>query len=222
MYANRRRVMGALIAVFATPRLAGCTGKEKPKMTSITVELPGLTIQMSEERSADRIALSYVVTNTGNQTLFLLDGIHDRMGEKGVLEMRDAPWVVVDGGNAVLSARYMDPPPGVFVNTLNYPLPTRIAQRETSRRSFAVALPLLPVTPYRSFRSPPRPEIQMMPMTFELGYFFGRPGIEQMAKTVNTSEGPRPAFDTVSEEGQSIARLGPFGNVPVVVNAVRA
>lgn len=55
------------------------------------------------------------------------------------------------------------------------------------------------------------------------GYVFGRPGTEPMAKTVDTSEGPCPAFDTVREnKGESIALMGPFADVPVVVNAVRA
>jgi hypothetical protein len=220
MYATRRRILGTMVVMFAAPRLAGCTGRESPKMTSTdSIELPGLTVRLSVERAEDGATLTYSAKATGQQTVFLLDGIHDMIGPDRVFPMRGAPWVTVSGGRVVASARFHGPPPGTFVNTLNYPFPTRIGAGETAQRKFAIPLPAVSVTPYQIFRRPPQPEIRALPLFFELGYFLGRPGVEQMARTVNTSEGPRPSFDALSEEGQMIARLGPLGEIPVVVNA---
>lgn len=219
MDATRRRILGTMVAMFAAPRLAGCTGRESKMTSTDSIELPGLTVQLSVERVEDSATLTYSAKATGQQTVFLLDGIHDMIGPDRVFPMRDAPWVTLSGGRVTASARFHGPPPGMFVNTLNYPFPTRIAPGETAQRKFAIPLPAVSITPYQIFRRPPQPDIRTLPLFFELGYFFGRPGVEQMARSVNTSEGPRPSFDALSEDGQMIARLGPLGEIPVVVNA---
>ncbi|RHW17000.1 hypothetical protein D1610_12790 [Sphingomonas gilva] len=175
---------------------------------------------MSLEMSEAALSLSYTATNKIDETLFLLDGLHDEIGNEGILPMRDAPWVEFAADSVTLSRKLIMPPPDIDVETLNYPLPTRLPPGQSHQGRMTVGLPLLPATPYRRYRASHRPVVEQRPLFFELGFIRGRPGLESIARPVNTSEGPRPAFPSIDEQGQLVARLGPLGTIGVMTNAV--
>ncbi|WP_315760684.1 hypothetical protein [Sphingomonas sp. Y38-1Y] len=219
----RRSVLGALL----WPMLGGCgkagdaAQRRMEKPMTVAKEFQGLSVRVALAVEADALVLSYEARATGSEAIFLLDGIHDPAAG-GKLPMRNRPWVFVGEGEAVLTARFHAAPPGMFVNALNVPVPTRIAPGERIERRVTASLPLVGDEPYRKFERPPVPQRRELPVFFELGWFVGRPGVEAMAKSVETSEGPRMAFPSVSEEGQQVGRFGPLGSVPVIANALRA
>lgn len=194
-------------------------GRKGGRMTSI--DFPGLSVRVALAVDKAAATLTYEARASGADTIFLLDGIHNG-ARGGKLQMRDAPWVYLDEDAVRLTARFHGPPPGSLVPALNVPIPTRLAPGEQVRRTLAVALPLLGDEPHRHFDRPPVPQTRVLPVFFELGWFVGRPGVEAMAKSVETSEGPRMAFSAVSERGQQVGRLGPLGELPVITNAMRA
>lgn len=55
-----------------------------------------------------------------------------------------------------------------------------------------------------------------LPVSFELGYFFGKPGTDELAKTYKTNKGDAIGFDPFPIGSQKVLSVGPFENVPTL------
>lgn len=181
-----------------------------------------LTLQVRGMISGQTLRLEYRAMNRGQRTLFLFNILHDEMTEAGAFPLFDGAYVESTGDAVVISRKLFPVPPMTFVERRNIPFVTRLVPGATIQESLVLSLPLKPTDPYREFDSTELVQWSEQPVFFELGYFVGAEGTEQLAKSFPTDAGARPGFDVFTESSQILQRAGPLGTVPIVLAAPTA
>lgn len=176
----------------------------------------GLELSASCEVRGDVAVLRYRVINRANAPLFLFNVLHGGVGEDRIFQIEERSYVEIEADALVLSRKIMPVPDDTFVETKNVPLVTRLEPGEQFTNTVNEALPLRPRGPYDDEPESGGTE-RVMPAYFEIGYFFGKPGTDELALTLPTSDGPKMGFDPFPESSQKIARVGPIAELPVVV-----
>lgn len=165
---------------------------------------------------AERHAVfEYEVENLARAPLFLFNLLHGEMNESGTYPIDRRPYVEIGREAVVVSVKLFPVPELTFVEKPNIPFVTRVPPGHTFRDSLSAPLPLATHNPYAEPVSGQGRSTQERPALFELGYFVGKAGTEELGTLFPTDQGPRPGFDVFTASDQKLARVGPLGSVPV-------
>lgn len=159
----------------------------------------------------------YLVKNNGTAPLYLFNILHNMLGPNGVFLVDEGCYVELRQTEVVISKKQLSIPFGVLLHQKIVPFVTRISSQQSFRDKFQMPLPLYHKVYYErheDHNGTPKTE-NTLPVSFELGYFFGRPGTDDLAKIYQTNMGEAIGFDPFPIGSQKIISIGPFENVSV-------
>jgi len=214
---RRYFIAGSLASVFfgiGVPSLA----KEMNWKMQKSAENIDVLVEMETDYSM--LQVTYLVKNRSNGPLFLFNILHNRPGPNGVYEIDEGCYVELGDKEAVISKKQLSLPFGVLLENKMVPFVTRVLSRGNFRQTFQVPIPLFRAVYYEEPKKRQADEqatIDTMPVMFELGYFFGKPGTDELARTFHTNKGDVIGFDPFPITSQKIISVGPFPEVPVLL-----
>jgi hypothetical protein len=166
--------------------------------------------------SVRALQLEYIAENVSERPVFLFNILHGNFAANGVYPLLNAAYVEQEDDAVVVSQKLFPVPELMLVEQRNIPFVTRLLPRARVHEHIELALPLKPFDPYRSFKDEDLRQWIEKPLMFELGYFVGSPGTEQLGRAFPTDHGERPGFDVFTESSQKLLRVGPLGSFPTV------
>ena len=165
------------------------------------------------------LSVFYLVRNRNNSPLFLFNILHERPGPGGVYEIDEGGYVEVGTNETVISRKQLTLPFGVLVESKIVPFVTRVPPGGEFKETFKMPLPLSQKVYYEdpeAEQADQQSKSVPMILRFELGYFFGKPGTDELAKWYATSKGNVIGFNPFPVSSQKIISVGPFPAVPVI------
>ena len=166
----------------------------------------------------DRIVVSYEFRNESSATVFLFDQLWVEVSPAGAFAVEAGrAWVEVGPEETTISAKLVPVPEGMFVESPNIPLVTRVEPGGTRRGQLQAAIPLRTDTPYseiaaNSAGARPRP------LWLEIGYFSPTPGGAALAEEVITTSGAGLRFAPFPIDGQRVLRVGPLHEAVLAID----
>lgn len=159
----------------------------------------------------------YSVKNKSPAPLFLFNILHGAPGSDGLVEVDEGSYVELGETEVVISKKQLSLPFGVLLLQKTVPFVTRIPSQRSFRENFQMPLPLSRKVYYEEQKIDENAKLEpttSLPLSFELGYFFGKPGTDELAKTYKTNKGDVIGFDPFPIGSQKVLSIGPFANVP--------
>lgn len=166
--------------------------------------------------SARTLHLEYIAENVSERAVFLFNILHGEIAQNGVYPLLKRAYVEQEPDAAVISCKLFPVPEFMLVEHRNIPFVTRLLPRARAHEHIELTLPLRPFDPYRSFEDEDLRQWIEKPVMFELGYFVGAKGTEQLGRAYPTDQGERPGFEVFTESSQKLLRVGPLGTFPTV------
>lgn len=164
------------------------------------------------------VAVRYEIENRADAPLFLFNILHGNFRD-GLYPIDPLGYYAeVRDHRLVLSRKMASPPEDRDVEIQNVPFVTRVAPGERFGETIQVAAPVRLRSAYDNparQRAPVR-ESQMAAI-LELGYFFAKPGTDQLAKLYQTDHGAYPGFMPFTQASQRLIRSPQWGPVRVLV-----
>ena len=118
---------------------------------------------------------------------------------------------------AVVVSRKLFPVPRIDAcRASKHSVVTRLLPQARVDEPTSLSLPLKQFDPYRSFEDEELIQWVEKPLMFELGYFLGAAGTEELGRSFPTDHGPRPGFDVFTEFAQMLVRTDALGEFPIV------
>lgn len=179
-----------------------------------------LELAVTMDVGKEVLLISYYVKNHNTAPLFLFNILHDFPGDDGIYEIDQGAYVEMADGEVVISKKQLSLPPGVLVEKEIVPFVTRISPGRSFKETFKLALPLSHRVYYEDSESESvlsEKRSKNVKARFEIGYFYGMPGTDELAETVPTDRGDVLGFDPFPITSQRIISVGPFPAVPVLL-----
>ena len=165
--------------------------------------------------SMQALELEYVAENISQQAVFLFNILHGDISESGVYPLLTGAYVEMEPDAVVVSRKLFLVPHLMLVEHRNIPFVTRLLPHARIHERIKLPLPLKPFDPYRAFDDEDLVQWAEKPLFFELGYFLGAAGTEQLGHSYPTDHGERPGFDVFTESSQKLLRTGSLGTFPI-------
>ena len=138
----------------------------------------------------ERVAAQYLAENISQRAVFLFNILHGHISESGVYPLLTGAYVELEPEAVVVSRKLFPVPELTLVEHRNIPFVTRLLPQARVHERIELSLPLKQFDPYRSFEDEELIQWVEKPLMFELGYFLGAAGTEELGFVSN---GPRAA-----------------------------
>lgn len=204
---SRRAVVAGTLAAGA---LAACG-----RATRASAVVADLELHARHQLGEGFLRLEYRVRNLADAPAFLFNVLH-RDFDAGVFPLDPSGYVEIGPDTVTVSRKLFAVPPFTLVEKRNVPFMTRLAPGAVFSEQLHLATPLVARNPYEA-EAPEGGAPANRALIFELGYFIGAPGTEQLGTMFPTDAGPRPGFEAFGDDRQKLARTERLGDVPVVV-----
>lgn len=165
--------------------------------------------------SARALQLEYMAENLSQSPVFLFNILHGQITEGGVYPLLDTAYVELEPEAIVVSRKLFPVPRFKKVEHRNIPFVTRLMPQARVHQQIELPLPLKPFDPYHSYDADELVQWEERPLVFELGYFVGASGTEELGRSYPTDHGPRPGFDVFTQSEQKLLRTRPLGKFPI-------
>ena len=166
--------------------------------------------------STSALQLEYLAENISQRPVFLFNILHGHISESGVYPLLTGAYVELEPEAVVVSRKLFPVPELTLVEHRNIPFVTRLLPQARVHERIELSLPLKQFDPYRSFEDEELLQWVEKPLMFELGYFLGAAGTEELGRSFPTDHGPRPGFDVFTESAQMLLRTDALGEFPIV------
>ena len=208
---DRRKILLGL-TVFG---LINLIQKKAAAMPAFTSQNDDITLTAQLAGDGNILDLSYQVTNTSGQTVYLFDILHGNY-DGSVYPLIESCYATVEQGQLVLSRQIVEVPALKFVESVNIPFVTAVASGRSVNKTVKQVQPVFPWTPYSDRDNiPPATDTLLMNAYFRIGYFLGVEGTSDLAKAVPTDQGTVASFNPFPFKSQKTLMTGPLGTVKV-------
>lgn len=204
---SRRAVVAGTLAAGA---LGACG-----RATRVRAAVADLELHARHQLGEGFLRVEYRVRNLADAPAFLFNVLH-RDFDAGVFPLDPSGYVEIGPETVIVSRKLFAVPPFTLVEKKNIPFMTRVAPGELFSAQLHLATPLVARNPYEA-EVPEGGATAGRALIFELGYFIGAPGTEQVGTMFPTDAGPRPGFEAFGEDKQRLARTERLGDVPVIM-----
>jgi len=178
--------------------------------------MPALPIlEASLQLEGTRGYLTYRVTNRADRVLFLFNVLHGESDERGHYQVDPGCYVQIADDSVTLSKKILEPPMGTFLEKNNVPFVSRLPAGQHYSEHISFPLPLRERTPFAQPGS--GHGTQARPCFFEVGYFFGQAGTDELIQVFQTNSGQQIGFDPFPISSQSVLRVGPLATLPIAL-----